>query len=271
MDLTDETKVVLTPEQVAVTYRLAGIGTRFSAALIDSLLQVTLLVVLWAAFVLVLLAAFGSLGRIWDRASFWAVGIGVFMAFALEWGYAIYFETVWHGQTPGKRLCGLRVLRDGGFPIDFRAAMIRNVMRFVDFLPFAYGAGVISIFFSRDSKRLGDFGAGTIVVVDTAERRTPAPASQVPAQQDTVTYSLLSDEARLNLGALSRGDYDVIRRFLERKDVLDAGTSLRLAREIALPVMRLLGVEPPNTFIYRYDTFLEEVASAYRSQDQGRA
>jgi len=270
MDLTDETKTVLTPEQVAVTYRLAGIGTRFCAALIDSLLQLTALILIAGVLFLLLWLGFGDLTRAGTRLYFWIVGLALLTYFLVLWGYPIYFETVWHGQTPGKRLCGLRVLRDGGFPLDFRAAMVRNVMRMVDMLPFAYGAGVISIFFSRDSKRLGDFGAGTIVVIDTAER--PAARSVAPAPGEVPTgYSLLTDEARLSLGALSRNDYEVICRYLERKDALDPTTGLRLARQIAVPIMGLLGMEPPNTFMYRYDVFLEEVASAYQSQDRGRA
>lgn len=270
MDLTDETKSVLTPEQVVVTYRLAGIGTRFCAALIDSLLQVVALVILWTLLFLLFALGFGGLGHAWERLPIWVAALALLVSFVVMWGYPIYFETIWHGQTPGKRLCGLRVLRDGGFPIDFRAAMIRNIMRIVDSLPFAYGVGVISIFCSRDSKRLGDFGAGTIVVIDTAER--PAPQPVAPARTEVATgYSLLSDEARLSLRSLSRNDYEVIRRYLERKDALDPATSLRLAKEIAVPIMRLLGTEPPNTFIYRYDVFLEEVASAYQSQERERA
>jgi len=270
MDLTDDSKVVLTPEQVAVTYRLAGIGTRFCAALIDSLLQTAMLVSLWGLLLLLFTFGLGGLAIAWARFSVWVVALALLVSFLVMWGYPIYFETIWHGQTPGKRLCGLRVLRDGGFPIDFRAAMIRNIMRIVDSLPFAYGIGVISIFCSRDSKRLGDFGAGTIVVIDTAER--PAPQSVAPAPAEASTgYSLLSDQACLSLGALSRDDYAVIRRYLERKDTLDPGTRLRLGKEIAVPIMRLLGIEPPNTFMYRYDVFLEEVASAYQGQDRERA
>ena len=74
------------------------------------------------------------------------------------------FETIWNGQTPGKRAFGLRVVRDGGYPITFYASAIRNLIRIADFLPFGFAAGALTIFLQSEYKRLGDLVAGTIVI-----------------------------------------------------------------------------------------------------------
>src|SRR5215510_11634669 len=89
-------------------------------------------------------------------------------SFVLFWGYYIFFEMLWNGQTPGKRWVGLRVIRTDGTPITLSESFIRNLTRLVDFLPAAYGIGIISMFLDKQSRRLGDLAAGTLVVHDRA-------------------------------------------------------------------------------------------------------
>jgi hypothetical protein len=97
-------------------------------------------------------------------------------AFLLEWGYPIVFEVYRHGQTPGKKACGLAVVHDDGRPVGWSAAFIRNTLRSVDFLPLLYAAGFVTSLLNGEGKRLGDLAAGTLVVhVDGAARR-PASA-----------------------------------------------------------------------------------------------
>jgi hypothetical protein len=88
------------------------------------------------------------------------------IAFGFLWGYYIFFETLWDGQTPGKRRARLRVIRSDGLPIGFAEAAIRNLVRMVDFLPAYYGVGVVAMFVDGRSRRLGDLAAGTLVVRD---------------------------------------------------------------------------------------------------------
>ena len=84
------------------------------------------------------------------------------------WGYYVFFEMLWNGQSPGKRWVGLRVIRTDGTPITLSEALIRNLVRIVDFLPATYGVGIITMFIDKQSRRLGDLAAGTLVVQDRA-------------------------------------------------------------------------------------------------------
>jgi uncharacterized RDD family membrane protein YckC len=200
-----------------------------------------------------------------DYLSGWLIAVIILSTFLLLWGYFIFWETVWSGQTPGKRLCGIRVLRDGGFPIDFRAAFLRNIVRYADFLPFFYGVGALTMFISKESKRLGDYAAGTIVVADARKGRpvkeAPAPAPARPSPE----YRLLGDPALLNLRALTREQFAVVERYLARRQELNDKVRLDLAQQIATPLFPVIGLEPPAGE-YPYDDFLTELAAAYRQR-----
>jgi hypothetical protein len=91
-------------------------------------------------------------------------GIAMLLAFVLEWLYPVIFEVYWRGATPGKRMSNLVVLHDDGTPIGWGASFARNTLRFVDFLPFGYACGLLTMWLNEDSKRLGDLLAGTVVV-----------------------------------------------------------------------------------------------------------
>ncbi len=157
-----------TPENVVFGYGIAGIGSRFLAALIDTVLLIALqlLVNLTLLFVVAIIAgqSLAEFGQ--NRGLSLLVGVFGLVSFAFLWGYYIFFELLWNGQSPGKRIIGLRVIQRNGAPIDVAAAMIRNLVRIVDFLPLYYGLGVVTMFIDRKSRRLGDFAAGTLVVYD---------------------------------------------------------------------------------------------------------
>src|SRR5689334_24958797 len=107
--------------------------------------------------------------RLWEGFGAWAIGAAILAAFAIYTGYFVVFETIWNGQTPGKRLFRLRVIREDGRPIRFYEAMMRNLLRTaIDSMPMVgvplYSVGIVSIFLSSRSKRVGDYVAGTVVV-----------------------------------------------------------------------------------------------------------
>lgn len=259
----DETKTIITPEQVAVTFRLAGIGTRFGAVLVDTLIHVGLLV----GLLLALAYSFPLVERLLSwlelEASSWVLAGAVLVGFALFWGYFMFWETVWDGRTPGKKLAGIRVLRDSGHPVDFRTAFVRNILRYVDFLPVGYGVGAVVMFLSGDSKRLGDYAAGTIVVID--EPSLPKQRSdQAPAAKET---SLLGDPALLDLRTLTRAQLLVVDRFLEREESLPEKARVQLAQQIAEPLMNELGIEAGSP-TYPYAEFLRQLAAVCRRRDE---
>src|SRR4029078_5649079 len=110
-------------------------------------------------------------------------------------GYYMVFEILWNGQTPGKRLVGVRVMRENGYPIRPVDAVIRNLVRIVDWLPATYGIGVLTMLLNKRSKRLGDFASGTIVVREGARTRV-APVN-VGADVFSPTYILAAADATL--------------------------------------------------------------------------
>jgi uncharacterized RDD family membrane protein YckC len=153
----DSELVVATPERVSFDYKVAGLATRGIAQLLDLLILAGVLLGLYfTAF------AIGSAGA--DSVAFLVAALG---SFVIVFGYFWACEAFWSGQTVGKRVFRLRAVGDRGEPMTFVQAGIRNVIRIVDFLPYAYGVGLVTLFVNGRGKRLGDLAAGTIVVKDS--------------------------------------------------------------------------------------------------------
>lgn len=107
------------------------------------------------------------------------VGLMLIAAFLLEWAYPVYFELT-SGRTPGKRVLSLMVVHEDGSPLTLGSAMLRNLVRFVDFLPFGYLFGLLSCLFSGHFQRLGDLAAGTLVVHEHHDVPRPLPETVRP-------------------------------------------------------------------------------------------
>lgn len=143
---------IATPERVSLAYQLSGLGSRSVAQLIDVLLLTVALVALLLA---ISAARLGSLlGNL----------LTALLVFAILNGYFVFFEGLWSGQTPGKRVMRLRVVSEAGQPITFEQSLTRNLVRNFDFIPFGYGIGLVALFANGRGKRLGDLAAGTVVV-----------------------------------------------------------------------------------------------------------
>ena len=138
MQWSDEVKIE-TPELVEVSLEVAGLGSRFVARLVDWLVKWGILAVL-ALLVLAILMLMGvAEGLSIVPPLLGALIVGLFYAFLL--GFDIYYEVRHNGQTPGKKFAGIRALREGGGPLDFQSACIRNLLGLVDFLPVFYLLG----------------------------------------------------------------------------------------------------------------------------------
>ncbi|MGI8607873.1 MAG: RDD family protein [Candidatus Dormibacteria bacterium] len=141
---------IATPERISFSYQLAGLGSRFLAQLLDLLILAVAVAVL----------GFGSLAM-GGTTGLLVIVLG---SFILVNGYFLFFEGLWSGQTPGKRVARLRVVGGSGQPITFEQALTRNLVRNLDFLPIGYGVGLIALFAHGHGKRLGDLAADTVVV-----------------------------------------------------------------------------------------------------------
>lgn len=185
---------MLTPERVSLQYDIAGIGSRAAAALIDSVLQYALLLVgvLAIAGAAAVVHAFGDAPDVVDTLF---IALFVLLYFIVITGYFIVFEILWSGQTPGKRIVGVRVLRENGYPIRPLDSVIRNLLRIVDGLPFGYAVGVLTMLTNTRARRLGDFAAGTIVVREGAPSLLQATTADMA--QPTPGLVLRTDDATL--------------------------------------------------------------------------
>lgn len=216
-----------TGEAVAIRYELAGLGSRFLAVTVDMIAQFAIAIALIIAYAFAApLIARSGLGK---AANAWLIALGVVAFFALFFGWFIIFETWWSGRTPGKRALGLRVVRDGGFPIELGAAVIRNLVRIAEVALGFYLLSAISALISKENKRLGDLAAGTLVVRDRAD-----------APRDLDAY--LARPARTDTG-LADADRVLIERFLARRPMLDHSARLRLAAQIANRIRPTLRAE----------------------------
>jgi uncharacterized RDD family membrane protein YckC len=161
----DTAIAVETPEGILLELRPAGLNARVCAFLLDWAIRLA------AIYAAALIAAFvGGIGM-----AFWII-----LLFALEWFYPVVFELTQSGATPGKRAFGLKVVMDSGLPITPAASVARNLLRVADFLPFAFGFGIVSVLIRRDCKRLGDLAAATIVVYESPAATALEPIDVAP-------------------------------------------------------------------------------------------
>jgi uncharacterized RDD family membrane protein YckC len=266
-----------TPEQVALQFSVAGVGSRFVAALVDNLIIVGFYIVAFFALVLIVAgaAATGSkAGAELDTASKWVLAIFIFLNFLLIWGYYALFEALWRGQTPGKRLMKLRVLKDSGRQITFFEALARNLLRFIDYLPGFYLVGVVTMLCNKRSKRLGDLVAGTIVVHEHIEEAPlvyqskttiTAPTGFAANEPERLApwarpaAELFPADAIARLGAQ---DLIVIETFFARLLDLPLDTRAAMARRIATQLTAKMAVPLPEG---NPERALESIALQMRS------
>jgi uncharacterized RDD family membrane protein YckC len=243
-----------TPENVRLTFRLAGPGTRLGAYLVDLVIRIAVTVAMMIAI---------GITAPFLMASGLSIGLMLLGMFLIEWFYGCVFEGFWSGRTPGKWLMGLRVIKDGGYPISFFDAMLRNLLRAADGLPVFYGAGLIAMLATRRMQRLGDLLAGTIVVREQREhlrRQLPFLRSVplIPRVQMASSYRP-SDRT-----------LDLIERFFLRRGVLMSARADEIAVILARPVAERLGYQgEPHEAVREPSKFLLRVLRTFtETEDQ---
>ncbi|MCB1775946.1 MAG: RDD family protein [Candidatus Competibacteraceae bacterium] len=178
----DTLRHIETPEGIELSLRVAGPVARVLAWSVDSLIRYG---ALW-----VLLMALAMLGKS-------GLGLWLIILFLAEWLYPAVFEVYAGGATPGKKALGLKVIHANGTPIDWPGALIRNLLRAVDFLPLLYGFGLVAMLCNRNFQRLGDLAAGTLVIYrdppTVALQLPPGPALPPPFPLSSTEQQLLID------------------------------------------------------------------------------
>lgn len=242
-----------TPESVELEFTLAGLGNRALALLIDYLI--------WGMILVVILFTWGVLStQIPDGLDLaleqWGLAIAILLIFFVYVGYFVIFETLWQGQTPGKRFVKIRVIQDNGKPIGLQQATLRALLRPIDD---TLSLGVLFMLFNRQEKRIGDLVAGTIVIqVEGGANKKIVVSSQAQA----IANQLLQEATLENL---LPDDFAVVREYLRRRSGLDATAKLELSRKLGKQLKELIALETMPMQVSA-DLFLEAVYLAYQQK-----
>jgi len=213
------------PEEIDLQVELANVGSRTLAILVDLGLGGLVLFIVYA---LTMLLAH-------DVADDWLTKLSsnalktvlMLLIFGFQWGYFNLFEWIWNGQTPGKRLLHLRVIKVDGSPVSGIDVLLRNLSRPIDTLGPMGLIGLLMIFVSRKAQRLGDVMARTLVIHETKidwsifdQIESPVPASS--GQQTVAAHAI----------RLTSEQWELLHRYLNRRDQFEAEARLRLAHSL---------------------------------------
>jgi uncharacterized RDD family membrane protein YckC len=245
--------LISTPENVDLHLELAGMGNRVYACLVDTVLSYVLmmLVGIGCLLLVVLLGKLPMANMMRTGLTYSVVGLTILLEFAILFGYFIFFEGMWQGQSPGKRLAQIRVIEQNGQPVGWASVFIRNLVRVVD----TGGAliGLLVMVVDKNERRLGDLAAGTLVI----RERTSARSAGIDPQK------MLESSRMMDVGRLTPREYDVLSSFLERRGKLSASQRPLLAKKLE-DYFRTKLHEP--TLGESPELFLEQLYIAYQNR-----
>jgi uncharacterized RDD family membrane protein YckC len=240
---------ISTPDHVSLEFELAGPGSRFSAYVIDFLVNVLLIIVIVLAVyasgaVVTLRSLMGAATSIsWSES--WILALLVLVIFLINWGYYVFFEGLGKGSTPGKKRMGIRVIRQDGLPIGWREAALRNLVRAADMLPPpSYILGGLVMYFDPQGRRLGDMVAGTYVVVEKFDIAAQGVSGAAWAKR--VEQGRSRQALTLPRGTISAQQLALIEQFLARSHELSQVRRAQIVWQIAEPLLPLLGEDRDN-------------------------
>lgn len=255
--------IVETPEHFQLELRLAGIGTRCMAYIIDRLIQLGLVLaaIFFFAFVIVVFDSLTGSNSWKDELAKllgqWWIALGILVYGIITIGYFILFEYIWSGSTPGKRHQGIRVVRKDGRPVTLVDSAVRNILRFVDLLADIYPVGLAAMFIDSKNRRLGDLAAGTYVIFDRDARR---PEVEIVDKDE----ASVNKEVRDTVEGMSHDDYRLVSKFLSRRNGMDPEYRADLARELHVRIF--VKTLPANSPVSAIEQALQDAAAYYREK-----
>jgi uncharacterized RDD family membrane protein YckC len=245
-----------TPENILLDAEIAGFGSRCMAALIDY----TILVIL----AIIVTYLFGRALPTGTRLEGAALAMLIFIQFSLMTFYHLFFELLWNGQTPGKRRTGLRVIQSNGLPLTVSGAIIRNLVRLFDFMPILYGIGLIALFATKNTQRLGDLAAKTVVIREPRQLTVGTLKENLRVQYWHIT-AVDPIPHYIRIERLTQDDRRMVVDYLQRRSELRDRDSIAgmLAQQIARK-MEDYNIEKEVAYnARRAELFLEQVARAF--------
>lgn len=236
---------ITTPEQVSLTFKIAGLGSRATASIVD-----------WFILVLINVAVALSLIKISKMlpnpdplpatVSSYVYAVMIILLFLLLWGYFVLFEFFTNGRTPGKMLVGVRVIQDNGQSITFLASAVRNLFRIIDFLPAFFLLGILMIFLHSQHKRIGDLAAGTLVVYQRKTKRKKTGKKdlldkEIERRLNTQQISLELDEwSKKKIGIR---EWELLNTYMLRRASLAIKERETMTMQVAGILLPVLGVD----------------------------
>lgn len=224
-----------TPENVQLERRLAGIGSRFIAGLVDNLILAGFYLVMAFVLWVVLAGATTVPGEIVDTIGAWVLALLLAVAFTVYWGYFVFFELHMQGQTPGKKSAKIRVVRQTGGPITFTDVAIRNLLRVVDGLAF-YGVAGVVMFISRRAQRLGDLASGTVVISEQV-----ADYSSRTDRRSIGGWEVAVEAGDLRATGLTAEEFRILQNYWNRRHELSFPARRRLVPKLVRPILERTG------------------------------
>lgn len=251
---------IRTPESVELEFILAGIGSRAVALLVDYVmlgLGLMAIAVTYSFLTIQLFTIGETLPFDISTIRLWIAAIALVLAFAVYIGYFVIFETLWYGQTPGKRYTKIRVIRDDGQPERLPQATLRALLRPVDDSLFI---GFFCILLSKNEKRIGDWLAGTLVIQN--DPNVVGETIQIPERSQTIGRDLTT---LVDFTALSPDDFATIRDFLQRRPALSPKAREQVSNQLAQRFRDQLELQSLPTEMTTL-TFLEALYWGYQQQ-----
>lgn len=248
-----------TPESVELEFTLAGIGNRAWALLLDYFALAAIFITFLIAWTVIV----GQLSDFWQqifgsKVDVWLLAITFIVSFVIYTGYFVVFETLWQGQTPGKKAAKIRVVRDNGRAIGMQQATLRALLRPFDEFLFI---GALLIMLNNGEKRLGDLVAGTIVI--QAETTTTSASILISEQAQSLYQELIPIT---DLSRLLPDDFAVIREYLHRRSTMSAKARSALSLKLSEQIKEILNIDYlPNNI--HPDILLEAIYLVYQNGD----
>jgi uncharacterized RDD family membrane protein YckC len=224
---------ITTPEHVQLRFKIAGIGSRATAQVIDWFI---LGLINFTIFFIAIKLQDSFIGDIAYFSEYmWAFIIVVF--FVLTWGYFAFLEFFNSGRTIGKWLMGIRVIQDNGQSITFLSAFLRNVLRIVDFLPGMYLLGMIMIFAHPKHKRIGDLVGGTMVIYERKRKKAKLKKDVENIDPARIT---VDDWARTKI---TTREWELLKTYVSRRPTLGELDRERTTMKVAGILLPMIGHE----------------------------
>lgn len=262
-----------TPENIQLDYELAAPGSRFMAYMIDYFIMNTAIGILSFAFLYIF-----KIDHARSRDILLFIIFSIYAIFYLLGGYFIIFETIWSGQTPGKKYVGIRVIQDNGLPVTFTQVMFRNIARLIDCgFPIQYGVGIAYMLSDRNTRRIGDVIANTLVVknkkpITMSEALTPQPALSPNFDVEAFYVTLTFD-----YHAVTTTELAMMKEFWDIKNEIPQNRAFELVQELVAPILKRLELTQQAKYNFHqideqtkmngYYLFIRDVLRAYKYED----